>query len=196
MVTVTSFNEWHEGTMIEPPAVGANDGQGYPYADFGALPPDGYLTLTRQWVDKFLTVPWPKTYRARIQITTTSDWTTLNVVSGGTWLRPELVSSSPGPANASIENGDHFLLTQPVADAENNMQVQMTWDMLLSGLDPTGNLVLDIDRGNLGGTYVTVFNYLGNSPVAIKTFHWAGVTSGRNSFQGSIPASALIMPAH
>ena len=28
MVTVTSFNEWHEGTMIEPPAVGADDGTG------------------------------------------------------------------------------------------------------------------------------------------------------------------------
>jgi len=59
MVTITSFNEWHEGTMIEPPAVGMDDGHGYSYAGFGSLPPDGYLTLTRQWVDKFLATSWP-----------------------------------------------------------------------------------------------------------------------------------------
>jgi glycoprotein endo-alpha-1,2-mannosidase len=53
MVTITSFNEWHEGSMIEPLALGKDDGHGYHYADFGSMPPDGYLTLTRQWVDKF-----------------------------------------------------------------------------------------------------------------------------------------------
>ena len=116
MVTVTSFNEWHEGTMIEPCVAGADDGLGNPYADFGALPPEGYLTLTRQWVEKFLAATWPGTYRARLQITTTSDWTTFNITSGGTWLRPELVSNSPSPANAGMESGDHFILKQPLAE--------------------------------------------------------------------------------
>ena len=53
MVTITSFNEWHEGSMIEPAAPGRNDGRGDQYLDFGTLPPDGYLTLTRQWVEKY-----------------------------------------------------------------------------------------------------------------------------------------------
>lgn len=57
MVTITSFNEWHEGSFIEPIATGANDGHGYNYADFGSLPPDGYLALTRQWIDKFASTP-------------------------------------------------------------------------------------------------------------------------------------------
>jgi glycoprotein endo-alpha-1,2-mannosidase len=35
MVTITSFNEWHEGSMIEPPQFSASDGNGYAYADFG-----------------------------------------------------------------------------------------------------------------------------------------------------------------
>ena len=83
MVTITSFNEWHEGSFIEPIATGANDGHGYGYADFGALPPEGYLDLTRQWVDKFASLPVASTYPARIQIKTTSDWTTPGAVKGG-----------------------------------------------------------------------------------------------------------------
>jgi hypothetical protein len=71
MVIVTSFNEWHEGSFIEPPAFGRTNGRGYTYADFGALPADGYLTLTRQEIGKFLAAQWPATYRARIQVRTT-----------------------------------------------------------------------------------------------------------------------------
>jgi hypothetical protein len=117
------------------------------------------------------------------------------VVSGGTWIRPELTSSSPDPAYSGMENGDHFVLTQPLANAENGSQVQMTWDLLLTELDPAGNLVLDIDRGDLGWTDVTVFNYLGDMPKAIKTFHWGGITSGRNSLKITVPASALVTAA-
>ena len=83
----------------------------------------------------------------------------------------------------SMEADGRFSLLQPLADAEHGVQVQMTWDLLLSGLDPSGSLVLNIERGNLGETTVKVFNYLGDIPVDIKTFHWAGITSGRNSFQ-------------
>jgi len=57
MVTITSFNEWHEGSLIEPPAVGATNGKGYTYADFGKLPPDGYLTLSHQWIQNISVPP-------------------------------------------------------------------------------------------------------------------------------------------
>lgn len=29
MVTITTFNEWHEGTQIEPAAANANNGRGF-----------------------------------------------------------------------------------------------------------------------------------------------------------------------
>ncbi len=196
MVTITSFNEWHEGTMIEPPATGVDNSQGVTYADFAPLPPDGYLTLTRQWVDKFLATDWQEqpAHRVRLQIMTTSDWTTLNIASGGAWMHPELVSASPGATQAGIEGGERFVLMQSLKDAETGKQVQMTWDLELTGLDPAGTLVLNIERGNLGGTQVTVFNYLGEAPVAVKTIRWAAVTTGRNSLKAEIPSSSLTNP--
>jgi hypothetical protein len=131
----------------------------------------------------------------RIQISTTSDWTTLNVHAGGAWLRPELVSADPGLVHADMVNGDQLLLNQSLADAGAGKHVQMTWDVEFSGLDPAGKLTLEIDRGNIGSTQVTVYNYLGSTPVSVKTFHWGGVTSGRNPDNVEIPASALLNPA-
>jgi len=192
MVTITSFNEWHEGSMLEPAAVGADDGHGHPYADFGALGPEGYLDLARQWIGRFLATTWPPVYRARITIKTTSDWTTLNVVSGGAWLRPERLSASAEAVQAGLEAGDRFVLMQSLANAQAGHAAEMTWEVELSGLDPAGNLTLQIDRGNLGATTVTIASDNGAAPVVVKTFQWGGTTTGRNSHSVSVPAAALI----
>jgi hypothetical protein len=194
LVTVTSFNEWHEGSMIEPPQPGVNDGNDYTYADFGRLPPDGYLKLTRQWVDKYLAMTWPATYRARIKISTTSDWTTLNVLNGGAWIRPERVSASDSVTTAGMEAGDRFILTQSLADANAVNEVEMTWDVILTDLIGGQDLSLQIERGNIGRTQVTIYNYISSTPVELKTFEWDQVTTGRNSFQVTIPANLLINP--
>jgi hypothetical protein len=54
LVTITSFNEWHEGSVIEPPQFGVENGIGYTYADFVSNPPEGNLKLTRESVNKYL----------------------------------------------------------------------------------------------------------------------------------------------
>ena len=192
LVTITSFNEWHEGSMLEPAAVGVVDGLGHAYADFGALAPEGYLDLARQWIGRFLATTWPPVYRARLTLKTTSDWTTLNVVSGGAWLRPQRLSASAGVVHAEMEAGDRFILMQSLASAQAGHAAEMTWEVLLSGLDPAGNLTLQIDRGNLGATTVTIANDNGAAPVVVKTFQWGGATTDRNSHTVSVPAAALI----
>lgn len=194
LVAITSFNEWHEGSMIEPPQFGVSDGNGYTYADFGTLPADGYLTLTHEWIDKYITTIWPSTYRARIKISTTSDWTTLDIMDGGAWIRPERVTASDSATTAGMEAGDRLLLTQSLADATSGKEVEMTWDILLTNLVADQDFILQIDRGNIGKTQVTIYNYIGSTPVEVKTFEWDQVTTGRNSFQIMIPFELLTGP--
>src|SRR5512138_1612242 len=194
MVTITSFNEWHEGSMIEPLKVGASDGKGYNYPDFGTLPPEGYLDLTRDWINKYLSMKWSTSYKARITIATTSDWTTLDVVSGGAWTRPERVSVSDSVTNAGQEAGDRFVLMQSQEDANAGKQVEMTWDVLLTDLVDLQDLVLQIDRGNIGSTQVTIYNSEGSEPVEAGRFEWNQVTTDRNSFQIRIPFDELTNP--
>jgi glycoprotein endo-alpha-1,2-mannosidase len=194
LVTITSFNEWHEGSMIEPPQFGRRGGNGYSYEDFDSLPPEGYLALTREWVETYLTMSWPSTYRARVVVTTTSDWTTLKLVSGGAWIGPELVSASPSALTVGMEAGDRLVLTQSLDDANAGTRVEMTWDVSLTDLEASQDLMLQIDRGNIGKTQVTILNYLGETPIEVKRFEWDQVTGDRNSHQITVPSALLMGP--
>ncbi|XP_048453472.1 glycoprotein endo-alpha-1,2-mannosidase-like isoform X1 [Rhincodon typus] len=51
IITITSFNEWHEGTQIEK-AVPKKSSQ-LVYLDYLPHKPDIYLELTRKWAEKF-----------------------------------------------------------------------------------------------------------------------------------------------
>ena len=51
ILSITSYNEWHEGTQIEP-AQPKRDGS-FEYEDYGDLGPEGYLDRTAQWVRRF-----------------------------------------------------------------------------------------------------------------------------------------------
>jgi len=48
IIGITSFNEWHEGTQIEPAMSFATDD--YTYRDYQPLAPDAYLHKTADWV--------------------------------------------------------------------------------------------------------------------------------------------------
>ncbi|MCK5801618.1 MAG: alpha-mannosidase, partial [Lentisphaeria bacterium] len=55
LIAITSFNEWHEGTQIEPAV--PKTIEGYTYEDYAPLEPGYYLYRTRFWVDMFPGTP-------------------------------------------------------------------------------------------------------------------------------------------
>jgi hypothetical protein len=49
LVSITSFNEWGEGTQIEPASARCDSLTGGVYEDYGARGPGMYLKLTQFW---------------------------------------------------------------------------------------------------------------------------------------------------
>ncbi len=191
MVVITTFNEWHEGTQIEPARVGGDNGSGYNYRDYESLPPDGYLALTRQWVDTFLSYDWPEVYPLRFRLLTTSDWTSYRLVEGGNWQLPSIVSASLEATYAGQE-GERLALTQPLDRAEAGGSVEMEIDALLYPAEGAETLIFEISRGGLGYTQLEIFDLSQGEQVLLDTFVWAGWAGNEdNSNQYMLPVSSL-----
>ena len=189
MVTITSFNEWHEGTQIEPAAQGADNGRGHVYEDFTPLSPEGYLQKTKAWADNLADWDWPILCPGRIRIRTTSDWTTLELTKGGGLLRPSRLSASSEATEARMTDGA-FVLSQPLSRAESGGAVEMIWDVTYAMDNPNGVLTFEIGRGHLGITQASILDEQGN---AIHNAQWGGIDSinPANTVEFRVPAFLL-----
>ena len=56
-ISITSFNEWHEGTQIEtsiPKTIKDKDNASFSYLSYEPDPPDVYLTMTKTLIQDYL----------------------------------------------------------------------------------------------------------------------------------------------
>jgi hypothetical protein len=193
MVTITSFNEWMEGTQIEPAAENKNDGQGYNYLGYSPLLEDGYLTLTKQLAEQFLSIDWASaSYTVRFEINTTSDWTFLELISGGKWGAPDVISVSEEAESFGLFD-NQITLAQPLDSAIAGNEVEAVVDMLLIDLSTDESIVFDIGRGHLGSTRVVLSILVGETWVVIDDFVWDGIASDiNNTLRVEIAAEEII----
>jgi len=192
MVTITSFNEWLEGSQIEPARPQVDNGSGYEYLSYGSLGEEGYLDRTAEWVQRFSDQTWPEPSRAQVRVSTTSDWTLVRLQSGGLWMRPSISSVSDAATYAGFR-GDHLALNQTLADAEAGRRVEMILDISFASLDPDSELEFQIGRGHIGATEVEIYLVNGDGPVSVGAFSWGGINPGpENLVTVRLPSATLV----
>ena len=168
-VSVTSFNEWHEGSQIEPPRPDYSAG-GRRYLDFLPLSPTSYIDQTASWVVKFTSGDYPKpvTNRARLRITTSSDWSSIHFGSGAV-ARPGKIQASREATVATFD-GSTMSLSQALARAESGQSVTMTMEGLALGQSFT----LIGNGGYIGQTTLTMEIWSGTSWQVAGAVTWVG----------------------
>ncbi len=181
MVAVTTFNEWHEGTQIEPAISGmARQVTTFPYLDYEPLDPEAYLDMTRDWSEVFLAYEWPESTTMRLLFRTTSDWSDLHLVSGAAWQRPEWISISEDATWADM-NGGYLALGQPLNLAELGHSIEALLEIQFREEEGDAPLVFMIERGGLGASWVELYRLSGEEWVLADSFWWAGYSSGSRS---------------
>lgn len=168
-VSVTSFNEWHEGSQIEPPRPGYSAG-GRHYLDFLPLSPTSYLDRTATWVAKFASGDYPKpvSHRVRLRITTSSDWSSIRVAAGA-FARPGPIAASREATGATFD-GTTFSLGQSLSRAQGGQAVTMTLEAVALGQ----TLTLIGNSGYIGQTTLAIETWSGTSWQAAGEATWVG----------------------
>jgi hypothetical protein len=175
LVTITSFNEWHEGTQIEPAAEDVIAGDGYEYMDYRPLPPEGYLQLTREWVERYLEMEPQELPRIRIHIISTSDWTSLRFISGADRLRFTQIFMSEEMEVSFDRERSRLGLNQPPERALGGSTMEYIQDYLFDVHDIDGVVEFAIERGHWGETTVEFYRITPEGEELIDSFRWAGV---------------------
>lgn len=108
------------------------------------------------------------TSRIRIQIVTTSDWTTLNLKSGGTLINARLVSVSPEAVNLGA-NGNRFTIGQFALRVTSGASVELVVDADLANVHAGTPLEFVLEKGANGDTTIKLLDIVHDPPIDINT---------------------------
>ena len=121
-------------------------------------------------------------YRTRIRVSTTSDWTTVRLTAGGTLHDINVTSSSEEALSAGIE-GESFVLSQSLGRAQGGKSVELVVEALLTGLEQANSLTYEIERGHIGTTRVDIYSYSEEAPTVVAILTWDGIQPGEKNAQ-------------
>ncbi len=128
-------------------------------------------------------------YRLRIRINTTSDWTTFRLTGGGYWYDFNVTSASTQAQSAGLE-GDSIILSQSVDQAQGGKSVELVVEALLTDLEPANPLTFEIERGHIGSTQVEISSYTEETPTVVAVLTWDGINAGNTNNSQAYEVSA------
>lgn len=169
LVSITSFNEWHEGSQIEPARASYSAG-GRTYLDFLPRSPTYYLDRTAYWTSRYLSGDYPqaRSTQVRVRVTTTSDWVSLTI-QDASLARPGPITASREATRAEFD-GATLAMNQAVSRATAGEQVSMTFEALALG----DGITVVGDSGFLGSTTFVVEHRVGGAWVELGQATWLG----------------------
>jgi hypothetical protein len=112
----------------------------------------------------------PTMYRARIVLSTSSDWTRLYVRSGERILNVTTTILQGSAATTRVEwDKDELYLEQPLAEAV-AQTVKVQYDLVMTGLDDDSHIFFENQKGDLGVTTAEFYDYNLSSAAPIASW--------------------------
>jgi len=127
----------------------------------------------------------------RIRLVTTSDWTTLFLISGATWMQDGQIEADEEATTAELSE-DQIILNQPIDHAMEGESVEMTVEVLFTAENNEESVVFIIERGDIGATQVEFSRVIDEKWTVIKTISWGEITGdGKNIYYVEVPTEEL-----
>lgn len=176
LVTITSFNEWHEGSQIEP----ARDDD--TFDNYAPLAPEAYLDQTKAWSERWNTWVFPAQTPIRITLHTSSDWSMLDLTSTQRLAHPHLNTVSPEVTMYGVDaEHQRVYVNQDIAAAMQQQIVTLEYDFLITSNPADTLLTWHITRGNIGRSEVTIACWQNAQLVPLTSTDWRSLNDTLNT---------------
>ena len=111
----------------------------------------------------------PGPYSAQIRFTSTSDWSQLDLVSGGRWIDLEILSTSDGAIVELTDEGTVYL-NQACSREDECRQIEAILNVAFVDIEQAGQLSFQINRGAWGWSELGILNTVGADPREVFAF--------------------------